>query len=155
MIHNQYATPHTDGTPMFMTGADTSRKLITAGYLQGLWGMRLAQLPALCYVDFLASRQERPCCWVAVISRSYSYRELMGLGGIYLKRRTWLTLTRLALVPLSIDWRGAYLVWDLTDGLYCQNVANIPDYRAVAFDPRGAAHDTEPAVLVRWLERIG
>jgi hypothetical protein len=153
-LHNWAAGRHTDGTPVFMVPHDYSRKMLTAGHLERLWGMSFTPMPALSYADFLASRNERPCCWVTVISRSYSYTQLMAMGGIYLKRRTWATHNALARVPLSIDWLGAYLVWDLMDGLYSQHVSAIPDVRAVAWDPRGATNDTEPAVLVNWLGRV-
>ncbi|HYK70375.1 MAG TPA: hypothetical protein VEV45_20695 [Streptosporangiaceae bacterium] len=153
-LHNYAPQEHTDGSPMFMVPADRYRSLIAAGQLQAAWRMQLIPMPSLSFVGYLASRAERPCCWVSIISRSYSYPQLMSMGGVILKYRTWNTMRRLAVTPLSLDWIGAVVVWDLPDGLYCQNVLNMPDYRAQAFDPRGAPNDIEPAVLVHDLVRV-
>jgi hypothetical protein len=155
VIHSFESAPHTDGTPVFMQLADLSRKMIIASYLQRAWWMDLMPMPPLAFTDFLGVRHSRPCCWVAVISRSYTWQQLQDLGGIYLKWRSWATLRQLSAVPLSISWLGAYVVYDLPDGLYSQHVMNIPDLRATAVDPRGATNDTETAVLVRHLERVG
>jgi hypothetical protein len=154
MIHNYTPAEHTDGSYVFMQPADRARKLAAGGYLQYAWAMALQPLPPLSFVDFLGSRQGRPCCWVSLISRSYTWPQLMGWGGIFLKYRTYVTLQQLAQVPLSIAWLGAYVVYDLADGLYAQHVGNIPPVRVIAYDPRGAVNDTEPAVLVTHLERV-
>jgi hypothetical protein len=154
-LHNFDPAPHTDGTPVYMRPADLSRKNVIASYLQAAWWMELLPMPPLAYTDFLGARHSRPCCWVTIISRNYSWQQLMDLGGIYLKWRTWATLRQLSAVPLSISWLGSYVVYDLTDGLYSQHIMNIADNRATAVDPRGAAGDIEAAVLVTRLERIG
>ena len=155
MIHNYLPQPHTDGTPVYIVPADLSRKRIIASYLQTAWWMDLMPMPPLSFTDFLGIRHSRPVAWVVIISRAYSWQQLNDLGGIWLKYRTWATLRQLSAVPLSIAWLGCYVVYDLQDGLYCQHIANIPDVRAIARDPRGAANDTEPAVLVTRLERCG
>jgi hypothetical protein len=154
-LHHYDPVPHTDGTPVYMRPADLSRKNVIASYLQAAWWMELRPMPPLSYVDFLGSRHSRPVCWVVIISRSYTWQQLMDWGGVILKWRTWATLRQLSAVPLSVSWLGCYVCYDLADGLYCQHIANIPDVRATAYDPRGAVNDTEPAVLVTHLERIG
>src|SRR5215472_3643574 len=138
-----------------MRPADLSRKQIIATWLQHAWWMDMVPMPPLSFVDFLGSRHSRPVCWVVIISRNYTWQALMDHGGVFLKWRTWATLRQLSAVPLSVTWLGCYVVWDLVDGLYCQNVANIPDVRVIADDPRGAPNDREPAVLVTNLVRVG
>ena len=154
-LHSYSAAPWTDGTPVYMRPADLSRKRVIASYLQQAWWMEMAPMPPLSFVDFLGSRHSRPVAWVVIISRNYTWQQLMDLGGIYLKWRTWATLRQLSAVPLSVAWLGCYVVYDLADGLYSQHIANIADVRAIAVDPRGAPNDTEQAVLVTHLERIG
>lgn len=154
-LHNYSAAPWVDGTPVYMRPADLSRKRVIASYLQQAWWMEMMPMPALSFVDFLGSRHSRPVCWIVIISRSYTWQQLIDYGGIYLKWRTWATLRQLSAVPLSISWLGCYVVYDLADGLYSQHIANIADVRATAVDPRGATNDTEQAVLVQHLERIG
>ena len=153
MIHNYTPTPHDDGTPVYMKTADTRRKMLVASYLQRAWRMDLHPLPPLSFVDFICARQGRPVGWLTVISRSYTYGDLMAMGGIFLKGRTWSTLQNLNAVPLSVAWLGCYVAWDLADGLYANHITNLPEYRTTAWDPRGAVNDTEPAVLVLDLVR--
>lgn len=154
-LHNYSAAPWTDGTPVYMRPADLSRKRVIASYLQQAWWMEMMPMPPLSFVDFLGVRHSRPVAWVVIISRNYTWQQLMDLGGIYLKWRTWATLRQLSSIPLSISWLGCYVVYDLADGLYSQHIANIADVRATAVDPRGAPNDREPAVLVTHLERVG
>jgi hypothetical protein len=154
MIHNYAPTPAGDGSPVYMMPADWRRKMMVAAWLQQAWRMDLHPQPPLGYTDFLGARHGRPCCWVVVITRSYTYPQLMAMGGIFLKWRTWATLRALAAVPLSVTWLGCYVVWDLADGIYANHIANLPEYLTTAYDPRGAANDTEPAVLVLDLVRV-
>ena len=154
-LHNYQAAPWTDGTPVYLRPADLSRKRVIASYLQTAWWMEMIPMPPLSFVDFLGVRHSRPVAWVVIISRSYTWQQLQDFGGPVLKWKTWATLRQLSAVPLSVAWLGAYVVYDLADGLFSQHVANIPDQRIIITDPRGAANDTEQAVLVTHLERIG
>lgn len=154
MSHSYLPTPHGDGTPVFMTRGDQRRKMVAASRLQHAWRMDLHPMPPLGYTDFLCARQGRPVGWLVVISRSYSHGELQAMGGIYLKHATWATLRALNEVPLSVAWLGCWVVWDLTDGMFGQHIANMPDYQTVAWDPRGAVNDRERAVLVLDTVRV-
>jgi hypothetical protein len=153
-LHHQQATAHTDGSAMFLRQSDSLRQDQIAAWLGHAWGMQFRYMGNLSFIDYIGVRQERPVCWVEIISRVYAHDELMRMGGVYLKRKTWETLRAIAAVPLSVSWLGAYVVWDLKDGLYSVHINSIPDYKGTAYDPRGASNDTEPAVLVRHLTRI-
>jgi len=136
---------------MFLQDHDRARQQQLVSKIEEAKDVRLVYVGDLSYIDTLAIRNERPLCWVELISRNYDHATLMKWGGVLLKRATYDTLCRLAEVPLSVEWAGAVIVWDLTDGTYYRNVKDIPVVETIARDPRGAVNDTEPAILVKEL----
>jgi hypothetical protein len=135
---------------MFLRPGDRQREERVAAELCAAWGVELIHMPPLCYLDFLAVRAGRTVGWVEVVSRSYTCAQLMDLGGLALKRKTYRTLVEASQVRLSGEWNGARIVWDLRDGLYYAHInwATVVTERIVT-DPRGAANDCEPIVLFR------
>lgn len=154
VLHHHDPVLHTDGTRVFLHDDDRQRQDSIAERLAKEWNMRLLYVGDLSFVDFLGIRDERPVRWIELISRNYSYEQLMSYGGVFLKRQTWEAMRSLADAPLSVLWEGAYIVYDLRDGLYYNNIENIEDSPTVAYDPRGAVNDTEAAINVKNLTRM-
>jgi hypothetical protein len=103
---------------MRLSSADQEREARIAATLAAAWSVELWPMPALAFVDFLAVRDARPVGWVEVKSRTASHDELMALGGVALLRESYLTLAGLGLVPLSVNWNGARVVFDLAGELW-------------------------------------
>jgi hypothetical protein len=147
-LHHASAVAAPDGSAMFLRPADREREERIAAELRAAWAVELIHMPPLSYLDFLAVRDARPVGWVEVVTRSYTYGQLMDLGGLALKRKTYLTLVAASQVKLSAGWNGARVVWDLADGLYYVHInwATVVSERTLS-DPRRAANDCEPVVL--------
>lgn len=141
---------------MFLRQGDRDREDRIADRLEAAWGIRLIHMPRLSYIDFIGCKHDRPVCWVEVITRNYDHERLMDMGGVALKLETYNTLSALAAIPISTDWRGGFMVWDLRDDLYWINVNEISTAGSLRTirDPRGAVNDTETVVLVRSLHRV-
>ena len=154
------ARPQTDphgGGGMFLRNDDRWREDRIAGELCRTWGLHLWHMPPWSPVDFLAVRHGRPVGWVEVISRSKPSSDLLARGGVALKAATHAILCALGGVPLSPDWFGAVIVYDLPDGLFWAPIdpaARLAEGRLT--DPRGAPGDTaEPVVFFADLRRVG
>jgi hypothetical protein len=152
-----HVTPviNSDGSSMFLRDSDRQRQNAIAARIAAAWRVELMFMGDLSYIDALAVRDGRPIAWVELISRNYDSTHLLDRGGVYLKRATFDTLCAAAAVSLSVSWRGAFIVWDLLDGLFWRSVLHIRPIAAVARDPRHAANDTdEPVILVTSLHPL-
>lgn len=140
---------------MFLAEEDREREERIAARLSSAWQATLIHMPMESFVDFVAVRHNRPVAWVEVISRDYAWPDLLAMGGVVLKYDTLMTLWGLAETPLSVDWLGALVVYDLTDGLYCVNVSDIPpDITPVPFTDPARRNRNDVNELVAFVTNL-
>lgn len=154
-LHADVPEVHEDGTKRFSGATDLVRQGLVAQKIEERLKVKLIPVGELSYLDYLVVRYERPIAWAEIIERAYTYEDLMQRGGVWLKRKTYMTALCAAGVPLSIRWQGAFIFWQLIDGLYWASAIDIDPQLDEAFDPRGATNDTEPALLVKDLHWLG
>ncbi len=159
IIHRRpvHGIPHhetSDEHGTFHRPEDQDRETQLADIIKEYLGLdEMLHLGNKSYFDYIAIRNGLAIAGVELISRNYSYGQLYEFGGVYLKLKTFEQAKVFAESPLSTEWLGVFVFYDLVDGLYYREVREMVCEESMMYDGRQArANDTELGVEIQNLK---
>jgi len=148
--YNMEGTPDETGRPRFHNPKDWDREKTIAETIRKSFHLdEMASIGDQSYIDFIAIRNGQALAGIEIKSRTQNHKTLMDWGGIFLSHTKIHNATQLAKTPLSTNWAGVYIFFDLKDGLYYREVRELKGKTTLMKSRRQRiASDTETGINI-------